>query len=129
MLPGLLVRSAGHARKFCNWNGTGSISPGTTCQLCQQEGHTARQCSKFYVNRQSTNNLTRAVPTITTDLLFASFTVSVLHEFIPDLHEFGTVRYNSSDIILIELPESNKAAICNLFNLTGKYTNLEFSEP
>jgi hypothetical protein len=22
-----------------------------------------------------------------------------------------------------------KAAICNLFNLTGKYTNLEFSEP
>jgi hypothetical protein len=28
---------------------------------------------------------------------------------------------------LIELPESNKAATCNLLNLTGKYTNLEFS--
>jgi hypothetical protein len=32
--------SPGHARKFCNWNGTGSISPEKTCQLCQQEGHT-----------------------------------------------------------------------------------------
>jgi len=49
--------SPDHARKFCNWNGTGSISPETTCQLCQQEGHTARQCSKFYVNRQNTNNI------------------------------------------------------------------------
>ena len=45
--------SPGHARKFCNCNGTGSIS----CQLYHQEGHTARQCSKFHVNRQNTNNI------------------------------------------------------------------------
>lgn len=49
--------SPGHAGSFCNWNGTGSISPETTCQLCQQEGHTARQRSKFYVTRQNINNI------------------------------------------------------------------------
>ena len=47
----------GHIKKYCNWNGTGNVSPQCYCQLCKQCGHTALQCNKYSTTktRNTTN--------------------------------------------------------------------------
>ncbi|CAC5414044.1 CNBP [Mytilus coruscus] len=46
----------GHAKRYCNWNGSGTISAEISCQLCNQSGHCAGQCLKF---KAKTDNYTR----------------------------------------------------------------------
>ena len=49
----------GHIKRYCNWNGTGNLSPQSTCQLCSQKGHVALQCKQFQQMNQ--NNPTPSV--------------------------------------------------------------------
>ncbi|CAC5394396.1 unnamed protein product [Mytilus coruscus] len=45
----------GHAKRYCNWNGSGTISAEISCQLCNQSGHGAGQCLKFKVKTDNYN--------------------------------------------------------------------------
>ncbi|CAC5380015.1 CNBP [Mytilus coruscus] len=46
----------GHTKRYCNWNGSGTISGDISCQLCNQSGHGAVQCLEF---KAKTDNYTR----------------------------------------------------------------------
>jgi hypothetical protein len=46
----------GHVKKSCNWNAIPDIS----CQLCQQNGHGAAQCTRYkpkYMNEHARNRV------------------------------------------------------------------------
>ncbi|CAC5389105.1 unnamed protein product [Mytilus coruscus] len=45
----------GHAKRYCNWNGSGTISAEISCQLCNQSGHGAGQCLKFKAKTDNYN--------------------------------------------------------------------------
>ncbi|VDI67440.1 Hypothetical predicted protein [Mytilus galloprovincialis] len=45
----------GHAKRYCNWNGSGTISADISCQLCNQSGHGAGQCLKFKAKTDNYN--------------------------------------------------------------------------
>lgn len=44
-------KGAGHRKSACNWDGKGTASPKTRCQLCQQYGHSAGQCKILQGNQ------------------------------------------------------------------------------
>ena len=45
----------GHAKQYCNWNGSGTTSSDISCQLCHQSGHGAGQCLKFTAKTDNYN--------------------------------------------------------------------------
>ena len=48
----------GHAKRKCNWNGSGNISSQNVCQLCSQNGHFSTQCNIFTQGKMSSNTQT-----------------------------------------------------------------------
>lgn len=40
-------RGQGHRKSECLWTGSGRSAPNTTCQICQQRGHSAGVCKKL----------------------------------------------------------------------------------
>ena len=49
--------SPGHIKRLCNWNVQGNAHHTLECQLCNQKGHTALQCSKFNNNTTQHSNV------------------------------------------------------------------------
>ena len=40
-------KGEGHIKVQCNWTGTASAQPETSCQMCSQKGHSAKNCKTF----------------------------------------------------------------------------------